>query len=121
MRATATFNFGRYDRLTLLVVVLGCEFAGTNQPLFSEYSSRFGLFVPAEVTLPGVARLVTVEITVLTEAVGVSCRISAATPATCGEAIEVPEIVFVAVLDLCHAEVIDDPGAKISRQLPKFE
>lgn len=80
-----------------------------------------GLFVPAKVTLSRVARLVTVEITVLTDAVGVSCRISAATPATCGEAIEVPEIVFVAVFEVCQADVIDDPGAKISRQLPKLE
>lgn len=87
----------------------------------SEYSNRFGLFVPAEVTLLGVARLVMVEITVLTDAVDVSWRMSAATPATCGEAMEVPEIVFVAVLDVCQAEVMDEPGAKMSRQLPKFE
>jgi len=30
----------------------------------------------------------------------------------------VPLIVFVAVLLLYHAEVIDDPGAKMSRQDP---
>ena len=89
--------------------------------MLSEYSSRFGLFVPAKVTTSGVARLVMVEITVLTGALGVSWRMSAATPATCGEAIEVPEIVFFAVLDVCQAEVMDEPGAKMSRQLPKFE
>ena len=55
------------------------------------------------------------------EAVGLPCKISAATPATCGEAIEVPLIVLVAVLLVYHADVIELPGAKTSRQLPKFE
>jgi len=34
---------------------------------------------------------------------------------------EVPEIVFVAVLEVCHAEVIALPGAKMSTQVPKLE
>ncbi len=42
------------------------------------------------------------------------------TPETCGEAMEVPLIVFVA-LDPIQVDVIEDPGAKISKQLPKFE
>lgn len=62
-----------------------------------------------------------VEITAPTEAVGVSWSTRAATPATCGDAIEVPEIVFVADPLEFHADVIDDPGAKMSRHLPKFE
>jgi hypothetical protein len=36
---------------------------------------------------------------------------SAATPATCGEAIDVPLIVFVAVVLVYHADRIDEPGA----------
>jgi hypothetical protein len=59
--------------------------------------------------------------TVEAEAVVLPCKYNAATPATCGDAIEVPEIVFVAVSPVCQAEVIEEPGAKISRQVPKFE
>jgi hypothetical protein len=50
-----------------------------------------------------------------------AARINAAAPATCGEAIEVPLIVLSAVLLVYQAEVIDEPGANKSRQLPKFE
>lgn len=56
-----------------------------------------------------------------TPRVGFADNTSAATPATCGVAIEVPEMVFVAVFDLCHAEVMLDPGAKRSTHDPKFE
>jgi hypothetical protein len=45
-------------------------------------------------------------------------RYCAATPATCGEAIDVPLIVFVAVVLVHQAEVMLDPGAKMSTQLP---
>ena len=45
-------------------------------------------------------------------------RTRAAAPATCGEAIEVPEIVFTAELEVLQADVIPEPGAKMSRQLP---
>ena len=44
---------------------------------------------------------------------------SAATPATCGEAIDVPLI--VRVLLPIHVDVMLDPGAYTSTQLPKFE
>ena len=43
---------------------------------------------------------------------------SAAAPATCGDAIEVPLIELVAVSLVRHAEVIDEPGAKMSTQEP---
>ncbi len=43
---------------------------------------------------------------------------SAAMPATCGAAIDVPEIVFVAVFDVYHAEVILEPGANTSTHEP---
>jgi hypothetical protein len=59
--------------------------------------------------------------TVLFEAVVLSCKYNAATPATCGDAIDVPLMVLVAVLLVYHAEIIDEPGAKISTQVPKFE
>ena len=45
----------------------------------------------------------------------------AAAPATWGEAIEVPLMVLIAVVEVCHAAVIEDPGAKMSTQVPKLE
>ena len=57
--------------------------------------------------------------------VGVSAgfieRTRAAKPATWGDAIEVPEMVFVAVLPEIQAEVICEPGAHMSTHEPKFE
>lgn len=48
-------------------------------------------------------------------------RRRAASPATCGEAIEVPEIVRDAPDPPIHAEVIWEPGAHMSTQDPVFE
>lgn len=45
-------------------------------------------------------------------------RYNAATPATCGHAMDVPEIVLIAVLLVIHADVISNPGAKISTTEP---
>jgi hypothetical protein len=59
--------------------------------------------------------------TVAGEAVGFVSRNNAATPVTCGVAIEVPEIVLVAVSLVLHADVMLLPGAKRSRQVPKLE
>lgn len=42
----------------------------------------------------------------------------AVAPATCGHAMEVPDIFADAVSDLCPAEVISDPGAKMSTHGP---
>ena len=52
---------------------------------------------------------------------GVAPRISAAAPATCGAAIDVPLIVLVAVSLVIQAEVMFWPGAKMSVQVPKLE
>ena len=46
-------------------------------------------------------------------------QMEAAAPATCGDAIEVPLIVLVP--PVYQAEVIDEPGAKMSRHDPKLE
>lgn len=45
----------------------------------------------------------------------------AARPATCGDAIEVPEIVRVALAPPIHDEVICEPGAHMSTHDPVFE
>jgi hypothetical protein len=60
-------------------------------------------------------------LTVEGEAPVFTAKYKAATPATCGEAIEVPLIVFVAVLLVYQADVMLEPGAKISTQVPKLE
>ena len=58
------------------------------------------------------------EVTRETERLGLALKASAATPATCGDAIEVPEIVLVAVLEVYHADKMFEPGAKTSRHEP---
>lgn len=60
-------------------------------------------------------------LTVAGDAVGLLCRNLAATPATCGVAIDVPLSVAVAVSLVRHADMMLEPGAKISTTLPKFE
>ena len=77
--------------------------------------------VPGLVTLFGVEPLMMAAATVAGEAVGFVSRNKAATPATCGEAIDVPEIVFVAVSLVLQEDVMLEPGAKISTQVPKLE
>ena len=48
-------------------------------------------------------------------------KIRAATPATCGDAIDVPEMVLVAEVPVCHADLMAEPGANTSTHSPKFE
>ena len=50
-----------------------------------------------------------------------AAKYSAATPATCGAAIEVPCHVRNAFGAPINAEVMDVPGANTSRQLPQLE
>src|SRR5262245_30656704 len=52
---------------------------------------------------------------------GAPCRTRAATPATCGAAIDVPLSVAVAVSFVKYDERIAEPGAKTSTTEPKFE
>ena len=52
---------------------------------------------------------------------GFADRYTAAAPATCGEAIDVPLIVAVAVVLVMYADVMDDPGALMSTHVPQFE
>jgi hypothetical protein len=68
---------------------------------------------PAErlVTLPEVALEASALATCAGVADGFTDRNSAAAPVTCGVAIEVPLIVFVAVSLVAHAEVMFTPGA----------
>ena len=97
------------------------EVGGGGDPPSNENSSRLGEPVPAFVTLFGVELLMIAAVTVAGEALGFVSRNSAATPATCGVAIDVPEIVFVAVSLVIHDDVMSLPGAKTSRHVPIFE
>jgi len=67
------------------------------------------------------AALTIAFLTVAGDAVRLFCRNRAATPATCGVAMDVPLIVLMAVLLVDHAEVMLDPGAKMSTTLPTLE
>src|SRR5687767_9977792 len=73
-------------------------------------SRRLGEPVPAEVTLPRVEPAISALATPAGVAPGLLCRYSAATPATCGEAMEVPLMVLVAVALVYHALVMPTPG-----------
>ncbi len=77
-----------------------------------------GELVPALLTALLVAMLISALRTVVGEAVGLPCRYSAATPATCGVAIEVPLMILVAVVLVSQSDLIFTPGAKISRHEP---
>src|SRR5690348_2694434 len=86
-----------------------------------ENTSRFGEPGPK---LPTLFLLAICEIAEATRAGvlnGEPVRYSAATPATCGAAIEVPLIVLVAVLLPIQSEIMSTPGANRSTQAPKLE
>src|SRR5690606_23389338 len=72
-------------------------------------------------TLPGEPLETRWSRTVCGEADGLSARYSAAAPATCGVAIDVPLIARESESDPIHADVMFEPGAKMSRQLPTLE
>ena len=63
-------------------------------------------------TLPVVAVVSSALVTVEEVAAGTAWRYSAATPATCGVAMDVPLIAFVAVSDVFHHDVMLEPGRK---------
>jgi len=74
-------------------------------------NSLFGDPLPASETLPGVAAAKRAAVTWAGVALGFCPKNTAAAPLTCGVAMDVPEIVFVALLLVFHAEVISVPGA----------
>ena len=78
------------------------------------YESRFLVQPETPRSLLGVAEETRRSDTAPGDIPGWRERISDAIPATWGAAIEVPEILFEAVGDVCQAEVIPLPGAKRS-------
>jgi hypothetical protein len=59
--------------------------------------------------------------TMSTDQLGCSDMICATMPATCGHAIDVPDMVPMAVEDSAMAAVIDEPGAAMSTHGPQLE
>ena len=74
---------------------------------------------PASATTPWVAPVAIAELTADGVSTGFASSISAATPATCGAAIEVP--LFCPYLPDGTLLRIPTPGAKTSKHWPKFE
>jgi hypothetical protein len=100
-----------------VVVVVGVDVPEPE----STYIRRFGEPVPADVTRFGVAAVTRASRTWVGVRALFAPRRRAAAPATWGEAMDVPLMVFVAVDDVYQADLMLEPGAKMSRQLPKFE
>jgi hypothetical protein len=87
----------------------------------TEYAIRFGVPDPALVMTPRVAPLLIAVATTAGEEVGFCCKYRATTPATCGAAIDVPDIDVIAVFEEIPADVIDWPGANKSTHVPQLE
>ena len=90
--------------------------SGFPPPAGPVYSSRFGEPEPGLVTTLVVAVEVSADVIAAGAAPGLACSVSAAAPATCGDAIEVPLIVFVR--PPVQVDVMPEPGAKMSTHDP---
>src|SRR5690606_13894925 len=91
---------------------------GVVAPLPPTCRRRFGEPLPGLPTAPETEFASSAEVTWAGVAEGLSARYRAAAPATCGVAIEVLEMLLVALSPVCQAEVMDEPGAKMSRFEP---
>lgn len=87
----------------------------------STNGSRFREPVPTLVTMPEVALPSSAEATVAESAPGWAARYSAVAPATCGAAIDVQQMVLMAVADVYQVDAMLIQGSKTSTQEPKFE
>ena len=62
-----------------------------------------------------------VDVTTAGVALGFDCKYRATTPATCGDAIDVPDIEVRSVVLRMYDDVMETPGANTSTHEPKFE
>lgn len=90
--------------------------ATPDDTLSSRFAGDFG-----SVMTPRVAPCTIAVLTPAGVAEGVAASSSAAAPATCGAAMDVPDSVAVAVGEVWYAERMPEPGANRSRQEPQFE
>lgn len=94
---------------------------GGGAPSNTECRRMFGEPEPGLPTTPGVPLATMASRTCCGDADGFAARYSAATPATCGVAMDVPLIVLEAASEPIHADVMPTPGANQSRHVPKLE
>lgn len=100
---------------------VGAAGAAGPVPARNEFTSAFTVVAGTLLILFGAEVLTIAVCTVAGVAVGYCCRYNAAQPLTCGHAIDVPDKIAAAVLDVFHADVMFNPGARTSTTLPKFE
>jgi len=103
------------------VVVVGEEVVGASAPDWPTdpmKRRRFGVLVPGLATTPRVADVVNSRATSAGASEGAASSRSAAAPATCGEAIEVPESVASSAGSSMPAERTPLPGARMSTHVP---
>ena len=99
-------------------LIVGAGVVDPPPPMNSSYNKRFGDPVPGFFTTPAVAFVVSALATCDGVALGFADKYNADVPQTCGVAIDVPLIVFVAVVLEYHDEVMFTPGAKMSTHVP---
>lgn len=102
-------------------VVVGVSSSAFGAGVSNEYNSRLSEPLPALVTALRVADDAIADATSAGVRALFCDSASAATPATCGDAIEVPESVREALSDVWPADTMLEPGAKTSRHDPKLE
>src|SRR5215813_13364768 len=121
------------ERVMVLLTAAPMSGIGTSVPLVSLHpggggvgaapmnSSRLGELAPALFTTPTVALFTIVSRTCCGVKLGFWATIKAATPVTCGAAIEVPLSDRVAVSSVRYDERMFTPGANRSTQVPTLE
>jgi hypothetical protein len=102
-------------------VVVGASSSAFGAGVRSEYTNRLSEPVPGLLTTFRVDDVAIAEATSAGDIEGFCDNANAATPATCGAAIDVPDIERVALSEVCPADTMLEPGAKTSKHEPKLE
>ena len=82
------------------------------------YTNKLTEPKPALLIASGVANVINFSLTAAGDIVESDSRSNAAAPATCGDAIDVPDNERIALDEENQDETMLEPGAKISKQLP---
>ena len=109
------------DVVDVVEVVVGASSSAFGAGVSNEYTNRLSEPAPGFMTTFLVDDVAMAEATSAGDIEGFCDRANAATPATCGAAIDVPDIERVALSELCPADTMLDPGANTSKHDPKLE
>ena len=82
------------------------------------YTNKLTEPEPAPLIASGVAKVINFSLTAAGDIAESDSRSNAAAPATCGDAIDVPDNERIALDEENQDETMLEPGAKISKQLP---